>query len=127
MPHRTTRRTIASMSAVALPDTCPDLHLAARRKAVGVPTRHRRPPADPDIRSLAAAWQRALAAAERALVAARDELPSPYLLERHRALGAERRATAALLIRMSSSKDAVALELSGLQRLFAPQDIELLG
>ena len=47
---------------------------------------------------LAAQWQRAFDAADRALIAAVGTLPAPYLEQRRRALGKERRQTAELLV-----------------------------
>jgi hypothetical protein len=97
MPVQAKRSTIGWMSALALTEPRPRLRLVARSHTNGVPAPRQRSFADPAFESLSAAWQRALDAAERALVAARDELPSSYLQERRRALMAERGATAALL------------------------------
>ena len=51
-----------------------------------------------DLEPLAAQWQRALDAADRALLAAADTLPAPYLRSHRSALAEERRQTAKLLV-----------------------------
>ena len=54
-----------------------------------------------DLEPLAARWQRALDAGDRALRAAADSLPAAYLAPRRRALVEERRQTADLLVRVA--------------------------
>jgi hypothetical protein len=57
-------------------------------------------PASPfdDLELLAARWQRAFDAADRALRAAAGTLPASYLQQHGRALAEERRQTAELLV-----------------------------
>ena len=57
-----------------------------------------------DLEPLAAQWQRALDAADRALVAAADTLPAPYLRSHRSELAEERRQTAKLLITVARAK-----------------------
>ena len=57
-----------------------------------------------DLEPLAAQWQRALDAADRALVAAADTLPAPYLRSRRSELAEERRQTAKLLVTVARAK-----------------------
>ncbi len=66
--------------------------VAGRRSASTIRRSH------DDLEPLAAQWQRALDSGERALRAAADTLPAPYLRERRRALTEERRQAAELLI-----------------------------
>ena len=62
------------------------------------PTRVRRAR---DLEPLAAQWQRALDAGDRALRAAAESVPAAYLTPRRRALVEERRRTADLLVRVA--------------------------
>jgi hypothetical protein len=64
----------------------------------------RQPVPAPDLDSIAAQWKVALDAAERALVAAGDSLPSAELMRRRRQLVQERQHTAETLMRLAKAR-----------------------
>jgi HAD superfamily hydrolase (TIGR01509 family) len=99
MPLRRGRSTIVSMSTAVLSVVEPPRQRPRRRPELrSGPTRAttRR-----DLEPLAAGWQRALDAADRALRAAAESLPPAYLGPRRRALVEERRQTADLLVQVA--------------------------
>ena len=99
MPLQRRRSTIVSMHTDVLSPARPPRRRprrTPRRSSPATPARQRR-----DLEPLAARWQRALDAGDRALRAAAESLPTAYLGPRRRALLEERRQTADLLVRVA--------------------------